>query len=278
MLRASRLLKGGILKKTLAASLILALFIYGVGFYGSDPHALLPSLRLLRDTQWNFSLFGAQGAEKLLALFILILVGVGFIGWMVFLKAVLFPRIEDGIAELLGLALGLTFFSLYVFGLSINEILYGPLVFLFFIPTLRKGWLECRKISFPWKKLRKDKWRFFLVLPLLLWMAEYFSAPLVWDAVLDHFRYAREVSRLHQLLFHWTNHTGDMPKAAELVLAGFWAMGGESLSKLSAVIPAILTAWLLSLFSSEGKTSGGVAGWIFLTCPFFHAIFYRGYV
>jgi hypothetical protein len=94
---------------------------------------------------------------------------------------------------------------------------------------------------------------------------------------LDHFRYAREVSRLHQIPFHWTNHTGDMPKAAELILAGFWNLGGENLSKLSSALPALLTFWLLLIFAREGKGSGTVTGWIFWTCPFFLAIYSWGY-
>ncbi len=264
--------------KTLASFLILALFVFGIGFYGTGAHALFPSLRLLQDTQWDFSLLWEQGSEKVSALFLLIPISFGFVGWTGFLQNSLFPKVENRIAKPLAFSLSISLFSIYVFGLSINEILYGPLVFLFFVPALWRGWLEWKGLSFSWEKIWKDKRLWLFALPFFLWFSEYLSAPIIWDAILDHFRYAREVSRLHQIPFHWINHTGDMPKGAELVLAGFWSMGGETFSKLSSSLAAVCIIWLLCLFSREWKGSAVKLSWIFLTTPIFLALFSWGYV
>jgi len=264
--------------KTLASGLILALFIYGVGFYGNAPHALFPSLRLLQDTNWNFSFFWPLGSEKALAVLLLIPVGSGFFGWAVYLKEVFFPKMESPAAELSGYLLGVSLFSLYVFGLAVNGIFYGPLTALFFLPAVLKGWREWKARARSRDGFWKDKSRYLLTLPFALWTAEYLSPPIIWDAVLDHFRYAGEVSRLHQIPFHWTNHTGDMPKAAELVLAGFWSLGGESLSKLSGVLAAVGALWLLCVFFRELKGKAITVAWLFGACPFFIAIFSWGYV
>jgi len=259
--------------KVLLSLLILVFFIWGVG-----KSAFFPSLHLLQDTQWDTSLFLPVFGKKLLSFLLVVPAGLGFLGWARWFKNLLFSKIERSASRLLGLALALSFFSLYVFGLAINEILYWPLTALFFIPPIFTGWAECKSLSFPWREHGQNAWSLWVAIPLSLWFFEYLSPPLVWDAILDHFRYAREISRLHQILFHWTNHTGDMPKAAELVLAGFWNLGGESLSKLSSILPAILTFYLFFLFAREWKGDGKVSAWIFGTCPFFLAIYSWGYV
>ena len=262
------------MKKTLLSLLILAVFIAGMG-----RATWLPSLRLLQDTQWDGSLFIPTWSGRCFYFLWIIPAGIGFLGWSVKLRAVFLRGIDQSAAPLLGWALAVSLFSLYVFGLAINEILFWPLVFLFFAPSLPAGW-ECFKTRIgPWRARAGKNWRSWaLAIPALLWALEYLSAPIAWDAVLDHYRFAREVARLHQVLFHWVNHTGDMPKGAELILAGFWSLGGESLAKLSSAIPAILTACLLPAFGREGKGGGWVAGWIFWTCPFFLALYSWGYV
>ncbi|HEY5039963.1 MAG TPA: hypothetical protein VIJ93_12915, partial [bacterium] len=245
--------------KAFASLLILAFFIWGVG---KSP--FFPSLRLLQDTQWDFSLFLPSLIKKILALLWLFPVSLGFWGWASSLKTLFFKKIEPGTAHLLGMAVSLGFFSLYVFGLAINEILYWYLTLIFFLPMVLMGWREYIAHPFSYKRHKSSPWALAAFgIPLLLWTFKYLSPPIVWDAVLDHFRYAREVSRLHQILFHWTNHTGDMPTAAELLLAGFWNLGGETLAKFSSSIPALLTIWLFFLFSREWKGNGKIAGWIF---------------
>ncbi len=265
--------KGNSSAKALVSLLILALFIWGVG-----KSAFFPSLRLLQDTQWDSSFFFPAFGIKLLSFLWVLPVGLGFLGWARWFQYLFFPKVEKEPARLLGFAITLSFFSLYVFGLAINEILYWPLTTLFFIPPILKGLEEWKTVSLLWQGFGKNKRALWLAIPLSLWIFEYLSPPLVWDAILDHFRFAREVSRLHQILFHWTNHTGDMPKAAELVLAGFWNLGGENLSKFSSALPAFLTAGLFLVFDREWKGRRNVSAWIFWTCPFFMAINSWGYV
>ena len=150
-----------------------------------------------------------------------------------------------------------------------------PVTALFFVPPLLEGWRARKELPFSWLGAERSMGAYLVCIPVLLWLFEFLSPPIVWDAVLDHFRYAREVSRVHQIPFHWVNHTGDMPKAAELVLAGFWNLGGEPLSKLSLAIPWLLTLWLLGLF---GESDLRWIKWIFITCPYFLATYAFGYV
>ncbi len=264
--------------RILASVLVLALFVCGVGFYGKTPHALFPSFGLLQDTHWDFSLFWFLGADKLRAFFLLVLMGLGFLGWSCFFQNLLFPRSNNRSTQWMGFFISVCLFSLYVFGLGINEILYGPLVFLFFLPAIGKGWSVWKALHFSREETPKKRGYWLLAFPLALWLSEYFSAPIIWDAVLDHFHYAKEVARLHQIPFHWTNHTGDIPKAAELILAGFWSMGGESLSRLSSALAAVGAAGLICLFSKAWSAEGTIGNWIFWTCPFFLALFSWGYV
>jgi hypothetical protein len=261
------------LKKTLFSLLILALYIWGVG-----ESAFFPSLRLLRDTQWDGSLFVPTIIQRVISFLWVLPVGLGLMGWARWFKTLFFRKVKMSEANLMGFSLALAFFSLYVFGLAINEILYWPVTALFFVPALWEGWKGRRDFVSPYIGLKIGFWGLLLIPALALWAFEYLSPPLVWDAILDHFRFARETSRLHQLLFHWTNHTGDMPKAAELVLAGFWNLGGEGLSKISSALPALLTYWLLILFIQEVRGNTKLAAWIFWTCPFFLAIYSWGYI
>ncbi len=211
------------LKKTLASLLILAIFIYGIG---KSP--FFPSLKLLQDTQWNGNFFFPTIIQRGVSFLWLVPIGFGFMGWARWFKAGFFPKTEKSVALLLGFSLALGFFSLYIFGLSVNEILYWPLTALFFIPPIMEGWKGRKDFAFFFSGSKPGIWGLWLIFPLGIWAFEYLSPPLVWDAILDHFRFAREVSRLHQILLHWTNHTGDMPKAEELVLAGFWNLGGRA--------------------------------------------------
>jgi hypothetical protein len=253
--------------------IILLLFLWGMG-----RDAFFPSLRLLLDTQWDLSLFPGMMGRKMLSLCWLVPIGLGLMGWVRVLRVTVLRRVEPPIAFWTGLALSVVFFSFFVFGLAVNGILSRPLVILFFIPMviLKPGkvleWFS--DIRFRTKCFAS----LFLTAAGLLWMFEYLSPPLIWDAVLDHFNYAREVARLHQIPFHWTNHTGEMPKLVELILAGFWSLGGESLAKLSIGLAALLMVGFFSLMTREWKGENQNAHLMFWTCPFFLALFSWGYV
>ncbi len=255
--------------KSLLSLALLCLFLWGVG-----QQPFFPSFRLIRDTEWNLALFFPIWGQRLLSLVWVFPLGLGFLGWSRLLRVKFFSSIEKGAGTFLGLSLTLALFSLYVFSLGINDLLYWYLTSLFFIPFLGEGWTGWKEMSFGITGIKG--WGRLGLAPALLWAFEYFSPPLAWDAILDHFRYAREVSRLHQIPFHWVNHTGDMPKASELILAGFWNMGGETLSKISLVLPAFFTGWLLTHFT--GKRDSPISAAIFWTCPFFFALYSWGYV
>jgi len=258
---------------SLASLVFLVLVLWGIGL---KPFWL--SFEPLLDTQWDLSYLSPTWGQRFMSLLWLIPVGLGFLGWSRLLKGVFFPTLKNSSARFLGLSLTLSLFSLYVLFLGVNGLIYWPLTALFFVPAFVEGWKEWRLLAFrEWVANRKN-WIWLGVAPVLIWSFEYLSPPLVWDAVLDHFRYAREVSRLHQIPYHWVNHTGDMPKAAELILAGFWNLGGEPLSKLSLVLPALLTGWLLLNFKEEKENGGVTASWIFWTCPYFLALYAFGYV
>lgn len=259
--------------KTSLALLFLVLFVGGMG-----RSAFFPSMRLLQDTAWDFSLFPVLFPQKILAIGLMALALLGFLGWAGLLRAFLFPRMEKGTGLLLGFSVALSVFALFTWALAVNEILWGSLEALFFVPVLKRGWVEGKERMVSWAFRSSGIHWAWLFLPILLWAAEYLSPPLAWDAVLDHFRYARETARLHQVLFHWVNHTGDMTKLGEMVLAGFWSLGGEDLAKLSSSLPALLTVWTFALFSREWKGEGGTGPWIFWTCPFFLALYSWGYV
>src|SRR5258708_17025507 len=156
--------------KVLLSLLILLLFVWGVG-----KSAFFPSFRLLQDTQWDTSLFVSAFSEKLCSFLWMIPIGLGFLGWTGWFKKFLFPKFEKNTARLLGVALCLSFFSLYVFGLAINEILYWPLIAFFFILPILTGWEEWKALSFAGWGLGKNMRTFGLFIPLFLWSFEYLS-------------------------------------------------------------------------------------------------------
>lgn len=263
---------GKTLIRPLLSILLLLLFAFGLG-----KDAWIPPLRLLQDTPWDLALWPGSLWPKLVAALLFAGTALGLLGWAGLLRRFLMPKAKDAQSLLLSFGVSLGLFSLWAWGLAVNEILYGPLLLLVILPLMANGWHEFRKLDLSFGKLSALGILGAIVI-LLLWGSEFLSPPLIWDAVLDHFRYARETARLHQVLFHWTNHTGDMPKAAELVLAGFWAMGGEALSKLSLVFPLLTLLSLLVFWVRDEKKESRSVLWVALSCPFFLAIFAWGYV
>jgi hypothetical protein len=262
---------GCALKKTLFSLLVLVLFVLGVG---KDP--LLPSLRILAETSWDPSLFPRLWSEKSLAIIAFSLTILGFFGWAGWLRELFLKGLEGPSASFVGLSISIVLFSLYVWGLAVNGILVGPLTALFFLPALPRGW---RALENLWlQRGSTSSWAVVtLCFPGMLWAAEYLSPPIIWDAVLDHFRYAKEVARLHQVPLQWVNHTGDMPKASGMLLAGFWSMGGEALSKLSGLLALAPALGVFGLALRQVKASAWIGGMMFLTCPLFLALCSWGY-
>jgi hypothetical protein len=252
---------------------VLSLFLLGLFLYGVKVSAFLPSLQMLKDTQWDISLFPIFGVEKAEALLWLIPVGLGLLGWARLVRQHLLRPLDGRLVRLLALAITLSFFSFHCFALGVNQLLTQSLVGLFFVVGFIPGFYEFKEV----RKSFKLGWKL-LGLMLLVWAFEYLSPPIIWDAILDHFRFAEEVARLHQIPFHWTNHTGDMPKFAETLLAGFWALGGEVLAKLLSGLAALLMAYLFWVIAKEKGFSNQVGQWVFWSCPLFLALFAWGYV
>lgn len=254
--------------------MLLIIFIFGVGKSG-----FFPSLRLIHDSTLDMNNFLPLLKAKLGSVLWFLFAGLGVIGWVGTFQRLLPRKRKVDRFTILGAILNLAGFSLWEFGLGVNGLLYRPLTVLFFLLGVLSGYPKYKEVLTGWPRFKWDG-RMYLLLALLAlpWLFEVFSPPIIWDAILDHFRYAKEISRLHQIPFHWTNHTGDMPKFAELILAGFWNLGGEGLSKLACALPAILIAALIVLYAKEWGGSAATGWLIFLSCPFFLAIFTWGYV
>jgi hypothetical protein len=252
---------------------ILSLFLLGLFVCGVKVPAFFPSLEMFRETHWNLSLFPVFGPKKAEALLWLFPVGLGLLGWVRWIRQSLLKPNDGPLSRLLALAIALSLFSFYCFALGVNQLLTQLLVGVFFTVGFIPGFYELKEIrkSFQWS------WGP-IGLVVLIWAFDYLSPPIIWDAVLDHFRFAEEVSRLHQIPFHWTNHTGDMPKFVETLLAGFWALGGETLAKLLSGLSALMTAYLVCVIAKEKGFSNKVGQWLFWSCPLFLALFAWGYV
>ncbi len=283
--RPSAVNRVNVLKKS-----ILSLFLLGLFVYGMKASVFFPSFQLLKDSQWDLSLFPLLELKKVNVLLwfpaickiqpigsILLLpfYAFGFLGWMVWIRRTFMNGLEGPSVNLVALALAITMFSFYCFALGVNQILTFHPLFIFFLIGSVVGLLEYEenheflKIEFVLGPLS---------LPLIFWLFEYLSPPIIWDAVLDHFRFAEEVARLRQIPFHWTNHTGDMPKFVETLLAGFWVLGGETLAKMMSGLSALLMAYLFWVIAKEKDFSNKIVQWLFFTCPIFLAIFAWGYV
>jgi hypothetical protein len=262
------------LKKCIGSLLLLGLFLYGM-----KASAFFPSLQMLKDTQLDFSIFPVLAVQKVGALLCLFPIGLGFFGWVQWIRNSLLTGLKGPMVALTAWAIALCFFSFYCFALGVNELLNKSFVGLFFVVGIIPGIFEFNAV---WKlvrlKNREVSFWFPFGLVALIWCFEYLSPPIIWDAVLDHFRFAEEAARLHQIPFHWTNHTGDMPKFAETLLAGFWCLGGETLAKLMSGLSALLTAYLVWVIAKENDFSNKIGQWIFWTCPLFLAFFAWGYV
>src|SRR5581483_4463552 len=137
------------------------LFIWGMG-----KSAFFPSLRLLQNTQLDFSLFAPLFGKKILSFLLLIPIMLGFSGWGSWLRVLFFQKMEKDAANLIALSAALALFSLYVFDLAINGILYWPLTALFFLISIGEGLREWKTLSWSWGGGKKGL--VWLGIPLLL--------------------------------------------------------------------------------------------------------------
>ncbi len=249
--------------------LILAALAAGTGF-----SALLPSLGAFFDIPWTLDVFSKTWELKLAALFWSGGIVLGLAGWTESFRIFLFGH--DRSAEIGPLCFGISLagFSLFVFGLGVSGIFFSPLVVIFFFVRVPAG---MRLLSGPWFHSWTPAQKGLLLAGLLPWFFEYASPPILFDAVLDHFRFAEEVARLHQIPFHWINHTGDIPKGAELIWAGFWALGGETLAHLLSALPFAGLIYLGMSLARRLQLPEWPGVFILVACPFWMALFSWGY-
>jgi hypothetical protein len=245
------------------------LLVFGIGV-----HALAPSFKAVGDIPWTLDGFWKTWADQSTALIWGAAALLGLAGWTESLKVFWFGKEVEDESGPLCFGASLALFSLFVFGLGMNGLLFSPLVALFFLVQVPNGF---RLLSNPWLAGWKTWQKNLLLFSLLPWLFEYFSPPIVWDAVLDHFRFAREIARLHQIPFHWVNHTGDIPKGAELIWAGFWVLGGEGLARLSSALALVGALYLGIVLARQWKVPAWPLLLILTACPFWLAIFSWGY-
>jgi hypothetical protein len=107
-----------------------------------------------------------------------------------------------------------------------------------------------------WPEGRVAGW--LTALGLALWVTECAAAPLFWDAVADHFHFAREVARTGFLPEGWILFNGMGPKAAQLLLAGGFpwvARGSRTCSSSFPRSPA--SSWRGIGSNTSAGTGGG---------------------
>jgi hypothetical protein len=249
--------------------LILATLIVGTGF-----STLHPSLGTFFDIPWTLDVFWKTWESKLSAFFWSSGVVLGLAGWTKSFRIFLFGN--NDLPEMGPLCFGISLagFSLFVFGLGVSGVFFSPLVAIFFFVQIPAG---MTLLSKPWFRSWTLAQKWLLLVGLLPWFFEYLSPPIIFDAVLDHFRFAEEVARLHQIPFHWVNHTGDIPKGAELIGAGFWALGGETLAHLLSALPFAGLIYLGIMLARRLQVPEWPVVLILVACPFWMALFSWGY-
>lgn len=228
------------LKKTAISILLLGLVLYLGG-----PEGLRFDARLLKDTEWDFSGLARRGTLKFGALCVAVLVAVAWSGWARWLGRILLARLPASERTLPSFAATLVLFSGCCFGLAVNGVLMGPILALTMGVAVPEGVGAWREV---WARRPRssEPWMYLAGIPFfLLWAPEYLSPPLAWDAVLDHSRFAREVARTGWLPLRWTDHTGDLPKLTDILLAGLQSMGGEALARIGLVAALVLSVMAL---------------------------------
>src|SRR5271154_5983676 len=99
---------GSILRSS-ASLALLALFIWGIGL-----STFFPSLKLLQDTQWDFSLFFPIWSQRFLSFLWFVPIGLGFLGWTRVIETIFLKKILPEAGPILGMSVSLCLFSLYV--------------------------------------------------------------------------------------------------------------------------------------------------------------------
>lgn len=239
-------------------------------------------LSFIRDTSWDWAGAPDRWAHIALALAWVPLLIAGLAGWTYLLRRMFLSKVSGFLGPHLAWASSLAFFSIWLLGWAVQGLLNPWTTALFFVP----GWIEALKRKSDWNITEKINrwipqgagWRVALALGFFLWVLEALATPLSWDAVVDHFGFAREIARTGFLPSGWLLFNGTVPKAADLLLAGFWVFGGERLAHLAMLLPAVSCVLLVGDWA---KSKGGDRRWapILLTSiPFLMPLWTWGFV
>ncbi len=261
------------MKKYVFSFLLLAAFVAAAGWA-----SFRPDFRLWNDTEWEPSLFTARWGSRSVSLVGMALLTLGFAGWTSILGRFLFSPIPAEERTLPSFAVSIALFSAISFALAVNGVLHGSILAFFCLPALKEGWIVLRG-SIARFAGSGGRWAPFLAVPfILLWFPEFLAPPLAWDAVLDHSRFAREVARTRELPLLWPDHTGNMPKLTDILLAALHSMGGEALARMGNLLSLVLAVLgLRHLFRATGEAVR-IATVILLSSGAFLFLFTFGYV
>jgi hypothetical protein len=261
------------LKKGVISFLLLLAFSVAAGWV-----SFRPELRLLSDTEWDVTRllprWGARGWALLVGGF----AATSLAGLSSLVGRLLPVGLSREGRVLVSFAAALAAFSSAAFGLAVNGILHGPLIALVLAGAFPEGWRVLRGWFKALPDLRRPGIGFLAIPFVLLWLPELLSPPIAWDAVLDHSRFARETARTHVLPPAWPDHTGDMPKLTDLVLAALVSMGGEPLARMGNVLAPVLSFLALASLARGAGDALRISTSILLSCGALLFLSTLGYV
>ncbi len=260
--------------------LVLAVFLLVVTVALGHGLALPDPIHSHGNVVWDPAGAPAQWAARTYALAWVPLLLLGFWGWARSIRALFLSKLAQPWAGHSAWGAATILFGMWLFGFGVHGLICPGVTSLFFLlgflaarphwNELDAGWTEFRRVPNGWKAA--------LGITALPWLFEAFAPPTYWDALVDHFRFAREVSRTGLLPAGWINFNGNMPKAADLLIAGYWNLGGEPLAKMGLYLPLI---GCLVLMGDWIKAVGGrrrAAALVLLGSPFFLPLFTGGFV
>jgi len=239
-------------------------------------------LNFLRVGGWSLPGAAGRWSEISLAWGWWFLVLLGLWGWSLLLRWTFLSSIRDFSAPHLAFASSLVLFIVWLYAWGVHGLLGPWTTAIFLAPgwwTLARGGagsIPLKALRAWWPEGRVAGW--LTALGLALWVTECAAAPLFWDAVADHFHFAREVARTGFLPEGWILFNGMGPKAAQLLLAGGFSLGGERLAHLFFLFPALACVLLAGDWVQH---LGGDRRWALLSLvavPFLLPLFAWGYV
>lgn len=236
----------------------------------------------LYDLTWTWVGAPDRWARMLLAWAWIPGIVAGFWGWTYWLRKS-FLRASGGFAAPhLAWASALGLYPLWLYGWGVQGLLNAWTAVLFFVPGWWALWRheEARPSFASLEKYlpegRAARWG--LAFGAGLWVADASTEPLFWDALVDHFQFAREAARTGFLPLGWPLFNGTGPKSADLMLSGFICLGGERLAHLMMLLPAFSCVLLLGDWAERLGGGRRWVGLLMVGTPFLLPLFTWGFV